>query len=221
LPPIAVGRPLDAVPGLDYLRGKGTSRRGFSTPLPRHLRRLLLEAMHAVLVPPGLHGLQAPATPAAKTGMPPAPQLLERLLHGQVDVRPTISRLDGELVHFADGSAARADLIVWCGSRPGFPFLRSASERATDPLLGVFAAPDLAFLGLVEPVAGSPTAVAELQAAWVAAALTGEYSPGNVGGRADAVCPAPRLMRVEQFEYARDLEREMRAGRRRPRSRPA
>ncbi|HEX2393431.1 MAG TPA: NAD(P)-binding protein [Solirubrobacterales bacterium] len=220
LPQIALGRPLDAVPGLDHLRGRALGRGRLSFSLPRRLRGRLLRSLHAAVSSPALHGL--PAVPGAPTeaGAAAAPQLLERLLHGRVEIRPAIARLDGELVHFSDGSAARAELIVWTGSRPRFPFLHLGPADTADPLLSVFAAPDLAFLGLVEPVAGSPTAVAELQAGWVAAGLAGDYAlPSRRGG--GPVRPAPRLRPVEQFEYARDVEREMRAGRRRARSRAA
>jgi len=220
LPQIAAGRPLDSVPGLDYLRGKAVSWGGLSAPLSRRLRRRALEALHSVIAPPELYGLVRRDVPPAEARMLPAPQLLERLLHGRVDVRAALTRLDGELVHFADGSAASVDLIVWCGSRPRFPFLPPASERATEPLLGVFASPDLAFFGLVEPVAGSPTAIAELQAAWAARALIGDYALPDVDRGAGA-CPGSRLMRVGQFEYARDVEREMNAGHRRARLRVA
>jgi dimethylaniline monooxygenase (N-oxide forming) len=221
LPQIALGRPLDAVPGRDYLRGKTLGRGSLSIALPRRLRGWLLGPLYAAVSSPALHGLPAVAGGAPiEAGALPAPQLLERLLHGRVEIRPAITRLDGEMVHFADGSAARAELIVWTGGQPQFPFLRPGPGGAAEPLLGVFAAPDLAFLGLVEPGAGSPTAIAELQAGWVAAHLTGEYALPSRGGNGP-VRPAPRLRLVEQFEYARDVEREMRAGRRRARSRGA
>jgi cation diffusion facilitator CzcD-associated flavoprotein CzcO len=216
LPQVVLGRPVDAIPAVDYLRGKALGRGAVSQTLPRPLRRAALRALHGRVVSTRCYGLPQPQQPLDVAGAIVAPQLLERLLHGRIAVKSGLARLDGEQVVFDDGSAARADLIVWSGEQPHYPFLDGADLAAPggEPLHGVFAAPDLAFLGLVEPVAGSPTAVAELQAAWVAARLAGEYTlPTAAAGKA-----APlrlRLQRVEEHEYRRRVEREMRAGRRR------
>jgi hypothetical protein len=50
--------------------------------------------------------------------------LFHALLHGKVRPRPEIRRLDGDLVHFTDGSSSAYDTIVWAtGFRTRFPFL--------------------------------------------------------------------------------------------------
>jgi Flavin-binding monooxygenase-like len=51
-------------------------------------------------------------------------QLLYQLRHGIVTAKPDIERLDGRTVHFADGSDAEFDTIVWAtGFNVSFPFL--------------------------------------------------------------------------------------------------
>jgi Flavin-binding monooxygenase-like len=51
-------------------------------------------------------------------------QLLYAFRHGRVRPRPDIERFDGRTVHFADGSSAQYDTIVWAtGFHISFPFL--------------------------------------------------------------------------------------------------
>jgi cation diffusion facilitator CzcD-associated flavoprotein CzcO len=51
-------------------------------------------------------------------------QLLYQLRHGIVDAKPDIERLDGNTVHFADGTSRDFDTIVWAtGFNVTFPFL--------------------------------------------------------------------------------------------------
>ena len=50
--------------------------------------------------------------------------LLSRLGHGDITVKPTISRFDGSSVVFADGSSVEADVVVYStGYKVTFPFL--------------------------------------------------------------------------------------------------
>ena len=50
--------------------------------------------------------------------------LLSRLGHGDIKVKPTISRFEGSTVVFADGSRVDADVVVYCtGYKVTFPFL--------------------------------------------------------------------------------------------------
>jgi cation diffusion facilitator CzcD-associated flavoprotein CzcO len=51
-------------------------------------------------------------------------QLLYALRHGHVRPRPDIERLDGQTVHFVDGTSDEYDTIVWAtGFHVTFPFL--------------------------------------------------------------------------------------------------
>jgi cation diffusion facilitator CzcD-associated flavoprotein CzcO len=51
-------------------------------------------------------------------------QLMYALRHGWVRARPDVARLEGRTVHFADGTSAEYDTIVWAtGFHVSFPFL--------------------------------------------------------------------------------------------------
>lgn len=51
-------------------------------------------------------------------------QILYYIGHGDVTPKPDISRIDGQDVHFSDGSSATIDLIVWAtGYRIDLPFI--------------------------------------------------------------------------------------------------
>jgi dimethylaniline monooxygenase (N-oxide forming) len=186
LPQIVLGRPLDRSPGLPYLLGRGLGRGRAVVRLPRRLRQRLLGAWYRAWASPELHGLPAPAGPPDEVGAVPAAALLERLLHGRIEVRPAIERLAGDRVRFVDGSSAAAELIVWCDGARRVPFLPRwaqppAGRRDDDSSLHVFseAVPNLAFLGPLDPLLGPPARLAEAQGRRVAAHLTG----GEGGGR--------------------------------------
>lgn len=222
LPQIVLGRPYDQLPGLPYLLGKGG--------LPRWLRRRMLEAGHRALLSLPLHGLPAPREPPGEAEVAVAPALLERLLHGRIGVRPAIARLEGDHVRFADGSRAKANLIVWCGeSRTEFPFLPAGLTPARDGPLELFwdvfplGEPGLAFVGLVDPI-GSPTRIAECQGEWVAAYLSRRYAlpseramrrsiERRAGDRDHQFSSSGRAPVVEQYDYLRHVNRERSKGR--------
>ncbi|HEY7949324.1 MAG TPA: hypothetical protein VID51_00655 [Solirubrobacterales bacterium] len=222
LPQIVLGRPYDQLPGLPFLLGRGGS--------PRWLRRRTLEAGHRALLSLPLYGLPAPSDPLGEAGITVAPSMLERLLHGRIDVRPAIARFEGDHVRFADGSRARANLIVWgTESRTEFPFLPAelapAGEHRLELFWNVFplGEPGLAFVGLANPV-GSPTRIAECQSEWVAAYLSGRYTPPNEramrrsikrrrGDEGNHALSSGRAPTVEQYHYLRHVKRERRAGR--------
>jgi hypothetical protein len=89
--------------------------------------------------------------------------------------------------------------------------------------------PNLAFIGLVQPGAGSTMQIAEGQGRWVAAYLAGDYAlPSERAMQAEIaqrrrvsakrhVPSARHTFQVEQFEYLWRLRDELRAGRRRAR----
>lgn len=89
-------------------------------------------------------------------------QLLDRLAHGDLEVRPDIAGLEGDAVRFVDGSAEAYDLIVWAtGYRVAFPYLDRDhfSWRRNDPdlYLNVVSRTDDALfaLGILEVDAGA------------------------------------------------------------------
>ncbi len=124
--------------------------------------------------------------------------LLIRLSHGDIAVRPNIRTLDDDHVIFADGSREPVDTIIYCtGYRVDFPFFRPEVVSAPNNHLPLFCRvfhphySDLFFLGLLQPL-GAIMPLAELQSEWIADYLVGEYA----------------LPPVEEMEAAIHRERE-------------
>src|SRR5262249_61475641 len=106
-------------------------------------------------------------------------RLLSKLGHGDIAVRPTIDRFDGDRVWFTDGSAEQIDAVIYCtGYKISFPFLDEALIGAGGeqiPLYRRIVPPKLAglyFLALVQPI-GAIMPIAEIQSDPVADLLQG------------------------------------------------
>jgi cation diffusion facilitator CzcD-associated flavoprotein CzcO len=107
-------------------------------------------------------------------------ELLNRLGHGDIEVKPNIDRFEGSKVFFHDGSALEVDVVIYCtGYKITFPFLDERVvptrhnkvdlyRRVVDP-----DHPGLYFVGLVQPL-GAIMPLAEAQAGWVVDLVTGE-----------------------------------------------
>ncbi len=113
-------------------------------------------------------------------------ELLPRLGHGDITVKPNIDRLENHDVVFADGSRERIDLVVYCtGYKISFPFFAPELISAPDnhiPLYRRVVSPEhpgLYFIGLLQPL-GAIMPLAEAQANWVADILEGKVKlPGR------------------------------------------
>lgn len=129
------------------------------------------------------YGLPEPAFPPTKAHPTVNSEMLEKIRHGKVHPRPGIRRVEGQTVHFADGSAAEYDVVIAAtGYRMAFPFFDKNFidwEDATNvPLYLRIFHPDhssLFFIGLVQPQ-GSVWPLSEAQARLVARLLNGKYS---------------------------------------------
>jgi dimethylaniline monooxygenase (N-oxide forming) len=230
--------PYDQVPGQHWALGMGLGVGRFGVQLPRRARQLILETPYRMTVGRmELYGLPKPDHPFGAAHHTISPRLLERLLRGEIAPKPKITKLDGEMVHFADGSAARADLIVWCtGYEIGFSFLDPrvmpvAENNRVDLYWNVFSprVPNLACVGLVQPATGSTMQISEAQGRWVAAYLAGEYAlPAQHDMWLDIerqrrelarqyVTSARHTVQVSQFELLWELRHEMHRGRLRAR----
>jgi hypothetical protein len=106
-------------------------------------------------------------------------ELLNRLGHGDITVRPNIDRFEGSKVFFVDGSAGEYDVVVYCtGYKVSFPFLDSAVVSSADNHIDLYRRvvdpehPGLFFLGLIQPI-GAIMPLAEAQAECVADLVTG------------------------------------------------
>ena len=159
--------------------------------------------------------------------------LLSKLDHGDIVVRPSIDRFDGDRVCFTDGSAEQIDAVIYCtGYKISFPFLDEALIGADGdqiPLYHRIVPPKLAglyFIGLVQPI-GAIMPIAETQAQWVADLLQGRATlpPQPQMNREIARYRAMTTKRyarstrdtiqVDFLAYLREIRRERRTGARR------
>jgi dimethylaniline monooxygenase (N-oxide forming) len=163
-------------------------------------------------------------------------ELLGRIGHGDIAVKPNIERFVGErMVRFADGSEEDVDLVVYCtGYRISFPFFDEGFISAPDNQIPLYRRvvdlehDGLYFIGLLQPL-GAIMPLAEAQAEWVADLLEGKAklpSPEamrRVVEREDArmgkryVASKRHTIQVDFHPYLRTIERERRGGARRRR----
>lgn len=136
-------------------------------------------------------------------------ELLTRLGHGDIQVRPNIDRFEGSKVFFADGSVAEVDTVVYCtGYKVSLPFFDERVVRTTDNHVDLYRRvvhpehPGLYFVGLMQPL-GAIMPLAEIQAQWVADLVTGE-----------GALPSYDRMREQIATYDEDLRRRYVASKR-------
>ena len=149
----------------------------------------------------------------------PGTGVLAELAAGRLALRPALSALDEHGAILADASRVPADAVVLAtGYAPAFPFLPPGLPPTRDGALALYrlvfppGVPGLAFVGLTR-VQGAVFPVAELQARWVAAVLTGRASlppPDAMWREIDARLAAARAagddqMRVELLPYLDDI----------------
>ena len=135
--------------------------------------------------------------------------LLNRLGHGDITVRPNIDRFEGYKIFFTDGSAGEYDVVVYCtGYKVSFPFLDETVVSAEDNHVDLYRRvvhpdhPGLYFVGLIQPL-GAIMPLAEAQAEWIADLVTG------VGA-----LPPPEEMRREIATYDARLRKRYVASKR-------
>jgi dimethylaniline monooxygenase (N-oxide forming) len=237
LPKMMFGFPYDQVPGLEFMLGRGIGRGRLSLQLPWRVRQALLAFGHRMAVGRmSDYGLPDPDHSFGAIHPTISTRLLDRLTHGRIEPKPAVAGFDGHRVAFADGSEVTADLVVWCtGYNITFPFLDPEMVPVADNRVELYwnvfppEVPDLAFVGLLQPGAGSTMQIAEGQGRWVAAHLAGEYAlpPADAMRRAMAkerrraakryVPTARHTVQLHQFEYLWRLRDELRRGRARRR----
>jgi len=110
-------------------------------------------------------------------------RILDRIVHGTIEPKPNIDRLERDRVVFTDGSSVHADVVVYCtGYKITFPFFDEQFISAPDNHIELFHrvlhpdVPNAAFVGLLQPW-GAIMPLAELQGKWVTDLLRGEYAP--------------------------------------------
>lgn len=101
-------------------------------------------------------------------------ELLSRISHGDIVVKPAIERFDGSTAWFTDGTSEELDAVVYCtGYRISFPFLPAGCAFTSTGRVGLYQRivpprhRGLYFAGLLKPV-GSITRLVEMQSKWIA-----------------------------------------------------
>jgi dimethylaniline monooxygenase (N-oxide forming) len=217
-----------------YIRGKPTDELAsdFVTRLPLGVQRALYKsALKTAVGHPTDFGLPEPDHRLAEAHPTISSDLLPRLGHGDITVKPNIAEFPGgRTVRFEDGSTEEPDLVIYCtGYRITFPFFDPDLLDAPDnriPLYRRVVHPDLPglyFIGLVQPL-GAIMPIAEAQSEWVADLLEGTAElPARermhrVIEREDRrmarryVASKRHTIQVDFMPYMRTLRRERRRG---------
>src|ERR1044072_836504 len=188
-----------------YLKGKPTDES--SSPIlprfPLSVQRFFIGRMLGMTAGDmTAYGLPKPDHKLLEAHPTVSAELLSRLGHGDIAVKPNIDRFSGARTRrFAAGSEEEIDLVIYCtGYKISFPFLDSSLVSADGNRLRLYRRvasvehPGLYFIGFIQPL-GAIMPLAEAQAEWVADLLSGQ------GG-----LPAP----AEMNEAIADEERRMR-----------
>ncbi|MBW8059156.1 MAG: NADPH-dependent L-lysine N(6)-monooxygenase [Solirubrobacterales bacterium] len=154
-------------------------------------------------------------------------ELLSRLGHGDIEVKPNIANFPGgRTVRFTDGSEEEVDLVVCCtGYKITFPFFDPSLISAEDNRLPLYHRvvsvehPGLFFIGLIQSL-GAIMPIAEAQSEWVAGLLEGRGELPSAAKMRAEIAAAERKMRkryvaskrhtiqVDFHPYLREIRRE-------------
>jgi dimethylaniline monooxygenase (N-oxide forming) len=225
---LAVRRGAYVIP--KYMNGKPIDE--VTTPLMSHLPLSVQRffAMKGLEIAAGNmtdYGLPKPDHKLFEAHPTVSSELLPRLGHGDITVKPNIDRfVGGRTVRFADGSSEEIDLVVYCtGYKITFPFFDLKVFSAPDNRMPLFRRvvsverPGLYFIGFIQPL-GPIMPLAEAQAEWIADLLTGQATLPPVGEMKREIASEERKMRkrfvaskrhtveVDFHPYLREIQRE-------------
>ncbi len=172
------------------------------TRLPLPIQRFMMARMLKLAIGEMTdYGLPEPDHKLLEAHPTVSSELLPRIGHGDIAVKPNIDRfVGGRTVRFADRSEEEIDLVVYCtGYRISFPFLDERTFPVRDnrlPLYRRVVAPErpcLYFIGFIQPL-GPIMPIAEAQSEWVADLLTDR-----------AALPSSADMQAEISDYERRM----------------
>jgi cation diffusion facilitator CzcD-associated flavoprotein CzcO len=213
-----------------YLNGKPTDEAASKllTRAPLRVQRFVLARMLGLTAGEMTsYGLPKPDHKLLEAHPTVSAELLSRLGHGDVLVKPNIDRFaGGRTVGFVDGSEEEIDLVVYCtGYKVTFPFLEEDLLSADDnrlPLYRHVVAPErpgLYFIGFIQPL-GAIMPIAEAQSEWVAdliggrgalpsrAEMEAEVREAEARMRKRYVASKRHTIQVDFHPYLREIRRE-------------
>jgi cation diffusion facilitator CzcD-associated flavoprotein CzcO len=175
-----------------------------TTYLPMSVRRFFMKRLLKLSVGEMTdYGLAKPDHKLLEAHPTVSSELLPRIGHGDITVKPNIDRFAGaRTVRFADGSEEEVDLTIYCtGYEIAFPFLGPRVFAARDNRMPLYKrtvaveTPGLYFIGFVQPL-GPIMPIAEAQSEWIADLLSG-----------GAALPEGAEMRKEIAAYERWMDK--------------
>jgi len=213
-----------------YLNGKPTDEAASKllTRAPLSVQRFVLGRMLGLTAGDMTsYGLPEPDHKLLEAHPTVSAELLSRLGHGDVLVKPNIDRFSGgRTVGFADGSKEEIDLVVYCtGYKITFPFFEDDFFAAKDNRLRLYRRvvsvehPGLFFIGFVQPL-GAIMPIAEAQSEWAADVLGGrgmlpaaaemeaEVSDAEARMRKRYIASKRHTIQVDFHPYLREIRRE-------------
>jgi dimethylaniline monooxygenase (N-oxide forming) len=198
------------------------------TRLPLPVQRFFLSRMLGVAIGDmESYGLPKPDHKLLEAHPTVSSELLSRVGHGDIAVKPNIDRFSGgNKVRFVDGSEEEIDLVIYCtGYRITFPFLDESLISTRDNRLSFYRRvapvdrPGLYFVGFIQPL-GPIMPIAEAQSEWVADLLMGRGKLPSAEEMRQEIAEADRKMRkryvsskrhtieVDFHPYLREIRRE-------------
>jgi cation diffusion facilitator CzcD-associated flavoprotein CzcO len=166
-----------------YLFGKPIDQLRNDPRVPFKVRQRVAQRLITLYTgPPERYGLPKPDHRLGEAHPTVSGRILDRIQHGAIVPKPNIAAFEGSLVRFGDGSAAEADVVVYCtGYKITFPFFDPDFLTAPDNRVELFRrvfhphVPNLFFIGLLQPL-GAIMPLAEAQGTWVGDYLLGDYA---------------------------------------------
>jgi dimethylaniline monooxygenase (N-oxide forming) len=206
--------------------------------LPFRVQRRFVESLLWIIRGPiTSYGIPAPDHRLFSAPVTVSDDLLTRITHGALAVKPMIDRFEDGTLRFADGSREDFDTVIYCtGYDFGFPFLPADCVAGPDGRVALYRRvvppryQGTYVMGLVRPI-GAITPVIEAQAEWVADLASGATVPppaeqmwseieGYLAGTARRYGHAPGdSIHVDVAEYVRSLRDQRASPARRPRAR--
>ena len=213
-----------------YMNGKPTDEAAspILTRMPLWFQRFVLERMVGLTAGDmTAYGLPQPDHKLLEAHPTVSAELLSRLGHGDIVVKPNSDRFSGgRRVRFADGSEEEVDLVIYCtGYKITFPFFDPELVKADGNRLPLYRRvasverPGLFFVGFIQPL-GAIMPLAEAQSEWIADLLSGRGSLPSVGEMREEIAAAEGKMRkryvaskrhtiqVDFHPYLREIRRE-------------